>query len=315
MSDMKKYAFGIDIGGTTIKTGLFKTSGELLERWEIITRTEDSGKRILTDIADTVNGKILERNINKDDIEGIGLGVPGPVGQNGVVYKCVNLGWGVFNIEIELERLTGLKVKAGNDANVAALGEMWQGGGKGYRNLVMVTLGTGVGGGVIIDEKIVAGENGAGGEIGHLHMVDGETESCGCENHGCLEQYASANGIVRITRKYLASHSEETTLHSSPDLTSLGIFNAAKAGDAVAGKMVNRISEMLGKALAQIACVTNPQVFIIGGGMSKAGSFLIDLIQKYYKQYAFHAAGDTFFKEAELSNDAGMYGGVRMVLE
>lgn len=312
---MKEYGFGVDIGGTTIKMGLFTTTGDIVEKWEISTRTEENGKYILEDIAKAVEGKLAERKISKLDVEGIGMGVPGPVGDDGTVFKCVNLGWDVFNVEIELKSLTGLKVKAGNDANVAALGEMWQGGGKGYRNMVMVTLGTGVGGGVIMNEKIVPGSDGAGGEIGHLHMIDGETENCGCGNHGCLEQYASANGIARITKKYLAENNDESVLRSEAEITSLAIFNAAKAGDAVALKMVDEVADLLGKALSQIACVVNPQVFVIGGGMSKAGDILINAIQAHYKEYAFHACRETYFKVAELSNDAGMIGGVRLILE
>lgn len=312
---MREYAFGVDIGGTTIKMGLFTTIGDILEKWEIPTRTEDNGKYILEDIAKAVEDKLAEKEISKLDVEGIGMGVPGPVGDDGTVFKCVNLGWGVFNVEIELKGLTGLKVKAGNDANVAALGEMWQGGGKGYKNMVMVTLGTGVGGGVIINEKIISGSGGAGGEIGHLHMIDGEMESCGCGNHGCLEQYASASGIARVTKKYLAENNDESVLRNEAKITSLAIFNAAKAGDVVALKMVDYVADLLGKALSQIACVVNPQVFVIGGGMSKAGDILIDAIQTHYKKYAFHACRETYFKVAELSNDAGMVGGVRLILE
>lgn len=312
---MKQYAFGVDIGGTTIKMGLFTTTGDLIEKWEIPTRTEENGKNILVDIAGAIEDKLKEKEISKLDVEGIGIGVPGPVGEDGTVMKCVNLGWGVFNVEIELQGLIGLKVKAGNDANVAALGEMWQGGGKGYKNLVMVTLGTGVGGGVILNEKIIAGSDGAGGEIGHLHMIDGEKEECGCGNHGCLEQYASANGIARVTRKYLEEHDDKTSLRSLDAINSYTIFKEARAGDAVALKMVEEVAALLGKGLAQIACVVNPQVFVIGGGMSKAGDILIEAIQKYYQKYAFHASRDTYFKLAELSNDAGMYGGVRLILE
>ena len=208
---MKKYAFGVDIGGTTIKMGFFETTGELLEKWEIPTRTEDNGVNILPDIASEIDKKLGEKSIDKSDVEGVGVGVPGPVDEDGTVFRCVNLGWGVFNVQIELNRLTELKVKVGNDANVAALGEMWQGGGKGYKNIVMVTLGTGVGGGVIINEKIVAGSDGAGGEIGHINMKENEKEACGCGNHGCLEQFASATGILRTTKKFLEEHPDAET--------------------------------------------------------------------------------------------------------
>lgn len=313
---MKKYAFGVDIGGTTVKMGLFETMGTLLDTWEIPTRTQENGRYILPDIADAIEAKMEEKNISRLDIEGIGMGVPGPVSPDGTVLKCVNLGWGVFNVEEELNRLTGFKIKAGNDANVAALGEMWQGGGKGYKNLVMVTLGTGVGGGVIIDEKILPGAVGAAGEIGHIPMRDDETETCGCGKKGCLEQYASATGIVRLTRRYLEAHKDEDVQTMlKDDYTAKDIFDAAKLGDKVALAMVDEVGLMLGKALASIACVVNPEAFVIGGGMAKAGEILLNVIRKYYTEYAFHAARDTVFKEAELSNNAGIYGGVRLVLE
>ena len=312
---MKKYAFGVDIGGTTIKMGFFETTGELLEKWEIPTRTEDNGVNILPDIASEIDKKLGEKSIDKSDVEGVGVGVPGPVDEDGTVFRCVNLGWGVFNVQIELNRLTELKVKVGNDANVAALGEMWQGGGKGYKNIVMVTLGTGVGGGVIINEKIVAGSDGAGGEIGHINMKENEKEACGCGNHGCLEQYASATGIVRTTKKFLEEHPDAETELNAKTVTAKDIFDCAKNGDEVAEKMVDRTAKILGRGLSQIACVVNPQVFVIGGGMSKAGSVLIEKVQNYYQQYAFHAARNTYFKVADLGNDAGIYGGVRMILD
>lgn len=313
---MKKYAFGVDIGGTSVKMGLFETCGNLLDTWEIPTRILENGKFILSDIAEAVDLKLKEKNISKHDIEGVGMGVPGPIGPDGTVLKCVNLGWGIFNVEQELEKLTGLKVKAGNDANVAALGEMWQGGGKGYKNIVMVTLGTGVGGGVVIDEHILAGINGAAGEIGHIPMRDDETEACGCGKRGCLEQYASATGIVKMTRKFLDENLEmESALRNMADYTAKDIFDSAKEGDKAALVMIDEVAIMLGKALATIACVVNPDVFVIGGGMAKAGNILLDAIRRHYMEYAFHAACGTVFKAAELSNNAGIYGGVRLVLE
>ncbi|MGN0293568.1 MAG: ROK family glucokinase [Lachnospiraceae bacterium] len=313
---MKTCAFGVDVGGTTIKLGLFSTGGKLMESWEIPTRTENGGVNILNDIAEAVGKKLEEKNISGQDVEGIGMGVPGPVGPDGTVFKCVNLGWDVFNVEQQLSSLTGLKTKAGNDANVAALGEMWQGGGKGHRDIVMVTLGTGVGGGVIIGGRILAGINGAAGEIGHIPVREDETEPCGCGKCGCLEQYASANGIVRITKRYLAAHPEaESSLRTMEHVSSKEIFDEAKKGDEVALAMVDEVGHLLGKALASIACVVNPEAFVIGGGMSKAGPILIEAIRREFKKQAFHASRETEFKLAELGNSAGMYGGVRMVLE
>lgn len=312
---MKKYAFGVDIGGTTIKMGFFETNGTLLDTWEVPTRTQENGKYILTDIAEETEKKLKEKSISSLDVEGIGMGVPGPVGADGTVFKCVNLGWGIFNVEEELKRLTNLKVKAGNDANVAALGEMWQGGGRGYKNLVMVTLGTGVGGGIIIDEHILPGTNGAAGEIGHMPMKDNETETCGCGKKGCLEQYASATGTVTMMKRYFKEHEQSESSLKNMDFTAKDIFDAAKAGDKAALETMDEVGIMLGKALASIACVVNPEVFVIGGGMAKAGDILLNCIQKHYTEYAFHAACDTHFKAAELSNNAGIYGGVRLVLE
>ena len=266
---MSTYAFGVDIGGTTIKMGLFTTEGELLEDWEIPTRTENGGSHILSDIAEAVEQKLKEKDLSGLDIEGIGVGVPGPVGPDGTVFKCVNLGWDVFNVEQRLHSLTGFKCKAGNDANVAALGEMWQGGGKGHKDVVMVTLGTGVGGGIIIGGRILAGINGAAGEIGHIPMYDDDPETCGCGKRGCLEQYASANGIVKITKRYFDAHPDAvSTLKDIPALTSRIIFDEARKGDQTALEMVGQVGYLLGKALAGIACVVNPEVFVIGGGMS-----------------------------------------------
>lgn len=175
---MKKYGFGVDIGGTTCKIGLFETTGVMIEKWEIPTRTDNHGENILSDVTDSVMGKMAEKGISKEDVQGVGIGVPGPVTAEGVVQKCVNLGWGVFDVVKEMTEKTGLHIKVGNDANVAALGEMWQGGGKGRKNMIMVTLGTGVGGGIIVDGKIVAGSHGAGGEIGHMTVNTEETEQC-----------------------------------------------------------------------------------------------------------------------------------------
>ncbi|MEE1086067.1 MAG: ROK family glucokinase [Schaedlerella sp.] len=305
---MKNYGFGVDIGGTTVKIGLFKIDGTMLEKWEIPTNTTNGGVSILDDVAASVLSKIEERGIEKEDVLGIGLGVPGPVDDDGVVHKCVNLGWGVFNVEKTLSEKTGFLVKAGNDANVAALGEAWQGGGKGYKNVVMVTLGTGVGGGIILNGKILAGANGAGGEIGHIHVNDEETDTCGCGNKGCLEQYASATGIVRMAKKKLADETRETVLKEKTPLTAKDIFDAAKTGDEVAAELVEKLCDVLGTTLARISCVVDPEVFVIGGGVSKAGEILTEGSAKYFDIHAFHACRGCKITLATLGNDAGMYG-------
>lgn len=310
---MKKYIFGVDLGGTTVKMGLFLSSGELLHTWEIPTRTEKGGKYILGDIADSVIETLREREISKDDVEGIGIGVPGPVGADGTVFKCVNLGWGVFNVADRLQELTGLKVKAGNDANVAALGEMWQGGGKGCHSIVMITLGTGIGGGIILNGEILSGTNGAAGEVGHIPVWDDETEMCGCGKRGCLEQYGSATGIVRVAKRYLKAHDEPSILRQYDDFTAKEVCDAAKENDAIAIEILDLVGKTLGKALACISCVVNTEAFVIGGGVSRAGSILLDPIEKYFKEYAFHASRDTEFKLATLGNNAGIYGGAKMI--
>lgn len=311
---MKTYGVGVDIGGTTVKLGLFRTDGELLDKWEIPTCKENGGSQILPDVAASIKEKLTEKGIDGADVQGIGVGVPGPVTPEGVVRKCVNLGWGVFNVEDTLGELTGYPVKAGNDANVAALGEMWQGAGKGANNIVMVTLGTGIGGGVIIDGHIVAGATGAGGEIGHLPVNDKETLVCGCGKKGCLEQYASATGVVTLTKRALAASDRQSSLRELAEVTAKDLFDAAKAGDALALEVMEQFGEILGKGLASVACVVNPELFVIGGGVSKAGTVITDVVQKYYVPYAFHACREAQFKIAELGNDAGIYGCVKMIL-
>ena len=312
---MKKYAFGIDVGGTTCKIGFFETSGKLIDKWEIKTNTENNGAAILSDIAQAVDNKLAQEGISKDDVQGAGIGVPGPVKSNGVVNRCVNLGWGVVNVEEELGNLTGLKVKAGTDANVAALGEMWQGAAKGCKDVIMVTLGTGVGGGIIVDGKVVAGFNGAGGEIGHITVNHDEIEACNCGQYGCLEQYTSATGIVRVAKRKLAKTNDETTLRSFAELTAKDVFDEAKAGDAVALGLVDEVCGILGATLSNIACVVDPEVVVIGGGVSKAGNILIESIQKHFVETSFHACRNTKFVIAGLGNDAGMYGCVQMLLD
>lgn len=312
----KTYAFGVDLGGTTIKMGFFKTDGQLIDMWEIPTRKEENGKFILEDISNAINKKLEEKAVSKDDVEGIGLGVPGPVGEDGTVFRCVNLGWGVFNVEKSLSKLTNLKVKAGNDANVAALGEMWQGGGAGYKNIVMITLGTGVGGGVIQNGRVIAGANGAAGEIGHICVNDDDTTTvCGCGNTGCLEVYSSATGIVRSTKRYLEQNPDvKTCLRDFDNIEAKDIFDSAKNGDKVALEQVELVGKYLGKGLTYVACTLNPEAFVIGGGMARAGEILMESIRRNFKQKVIYACRETEFKQAKLGNNAGIYGGVFMLL-
>ena len=311
---MTAWCFGIDLGGTSVKCALFQTDGTVEEKWEIKTRVENEGKEILPDIAKTILAKMEEKKIAKEDVAGVGIGIPGPVDENGEIACAVNLHWGRKNIEKELAELTGLVVKAGNDANVAALGEMWKGGGQGSKNLILVTLGTGVGGGIIVNEKMVTGAHGAGGEIGHASVEMEEEEACNCGNKGCLEQYASATGIARLARRAMASGQEESVLRSMENVTAKDVFDAYKDGDALAAKVVDQFARYLGNALAIFSCVADPDVIVIGGGVSKAGQVLIDCVEKYFRQYAFTACKDTKIKLATLCNDAGIYGAAKLIL-
>lgn len=308
-----KAFFGVDLGGTTVKMGLFEEEKGLLEKWEIVTRTEDNGSHILDDIAASITEKMQENTLNREDILGVGIGVPGPVDKDGVVFCCVNLGWENYPVEKELEKRLGMPVKAGNDANVAALGEMWQGGGRGCRNVVMVTLGTGVGGGIILDGEIWPGNHGAAGEIGHMSVVYDETEVCNCGKKGCLEQVASATGIVKEAKKILAASDQPSVLRSLEAITAKDVFDAAKEGDKLAAAVTEKLGEYLGIALSHVACVVDPEIFVIGGGVSRAGEVLIQLVQKYYREKAFSGIKDIRFALAQLGNDAGIYGAARLI--
>ena len=314
---MAKKCIGIDIGGTTVKLGIFKTDGSLLEKWEGPTRKEEGGRYILPDVASAILAKLQEMEIAKEDVAGAGMGVPGPVMPDGYVEVCVNLGWKDMNPQQELERLLGgIPVRSGNDANVAALGEMWQGGGKGYSDIVMVTLGTGVGGGVIIDEKIIAGKHGLGGEIGHIHVRDGEKEHCNCGGVGCLEQVASATGIAREARRTMAALDGPSDMRTFGEaITAKDVLDCAKAGDAMANMVMETVGRYLGIALAQVALTVDPEAFVIGGGVSKAGQFLIDVIERYYQQYTTISSKKALLALAKLGNDAGIYGAARLVLD
>ena len=311
-----KYVFGADIGGTTVKLGFFDEKGELLDKWEIPTDKTDHGANILGDVCKSIQDKMAEKNITASDVIGVGVGAPGAVNEDGVMTGgAVNLGWPVFNLREAMEaKLGGIKVVAGNDANVAAFGEMVKGGGKGYKNVVAVTLGTGVGGGVIIGGKLITGSTGAAGEIGHIKVDDVETEKCNCGHTGCLEQFASATGIARLARKRLAADDKPSVLRSAEFLDAKAVFDAVKAGDEVAIEVAKEFGRYLGKGLAVIADVVNPEIFVIGGGVSKAGDILLSFVEPKFKNTAFPPCSGSKFALATLGNDAGIYGCAGMVL-
>ena len=308
---------GVDVGGTSVKMGLFEVTGELLHKWEVGTRKEEEGRYILDDVSASILEKLEELNISIDQIQGAGLGIPGPVLPNGYVEVCVNLGWRDRYPERELsELLHGLPVKSANDANVAALGEMWQGGGKGYHDNVMVTLGTGVGGGVIIDEKIVSGRHGLAGEIGHIHVRNDETETCNCGGVGCVEQVASATGIAREARRMMESKDTLSSLRGyGSQVTAKNVLDAAKAGDPLALEVMEVVGHYLGLCLSQVAMTVDPEVFVLGGGVSKAGQFLIDIVNKNYEKFTPISKNKGSIVLATLGNDAGIYGAARLILD
>lgn len=311
---MVKLCFGVDVGGTAVKVGLFSSEGKLMDKWEFATRKTENGKDIIKDVAIFIQDKIKEKKIEKQDIVGIGIGLPGPVKENGEAQELPNLGLGHFNIETELQTLTELKVRAANDANVAALGEQWQGSGKGYNDMVLITLGTGVGGGIILHGTILAGSNGAAGEIGHIYVNEEETLHCGCGKRGCLEQYASATGIVKLAKAKLQSSEEPSPLRQYETVSAKAVFDHAKNGDQLSLEVVEDACRYLGIAASHIAQVIDPEAFVIGGGVSRAGEILTETVKKHYETNVMNALKNKDFKLATLGNDAGIYGCARLIL-
>ncbi len=306
--------FGVDVGGTSIKIGIFNEDDVLEYKCEIPTDKQNNGDGILKDICNKLDDILKNRALKREDVKGIGIGLPGPVTNDGRILGCVNLGWGTFNIEEKLSKMyDGVLVKAGNDANLAALGEQRYGGGIGHNNIVMITLGTGVGGGIILDGNIITGTNGAAGELGHMLVEHQEEDTCGCGKKGCLEQYASANGVVRIAKKYIKETTIESPLREKEDFSAKKVFDFAKGGDKLALKVTENMGKYMGMALAATASVINPDCIVIGGGVSKAGEFLIDIIEKNFLEQAFTPCRNVYFHLAKLGNDAGMYGGFCLI--
>ena len=313
---MNSYVFGVDIGGTTVKLGLFSGTGELLEKWEIPTDVQDNGTRILPDVVRSISDKMAQKDIAAEQVAGIGFGFPGPVTAEGVVTHCDNLGLSRLDVKATMAQLMpGVgNIAVENDANVAALGELRQGGGKGYNSAVMFTLGTGVGGGVVLDGSIYSGTNGAAGEVGHLTVELDETVPCGCGKCGCLEQYASANGIVRLAKRMLAACDTPSQLRQMDSFTAKDVCDLARDGEEMASAILDRCAQYLGLAMSYVSCTVDPQVYIVGGGMSRAGTILTNAIQKHYRKFAYHPSKQTPVVLAELSNDAGICGCAGMIL-
>ena len=293
---MDKKCIGVDVGGTSVKLGLFEEDGSLIRKWEVKTRKEEDGKYILPDVAASIRAVLEEEHISMEQVKGAGMGVPGPILPDGSVEVCVNLGWHNVNPQKELSDL--------------------QGGGKGYRDIVMITLGTGVGGGVILDQKMISGSHGLAGEIGHIHVRDEEEEHCNCGGVGCLEQVASATGIAREARRKMAACDTPSVLRQFGDeVTAKDVLDAAKAGDQLADEVLEVVCRYLGIALAQASMIVDPEIFVIGGGVSKAGQYLIDRIYGHYEHFTPISKNKARIALATLGNDAGIYGAARLILE
>lgn len=301
------YRLGVDIGGTTCKLGWFEEPEKLLASWEIPTRRENNGAGILPDISRSIEEFFQKEGIDPAQVRGIGVGVPGPVTETGKVGIVTNIGWRNLDVAGRLQELTGLPVQVQNDANMAAMGELCFGGAKGKHSLVMLTLGTGVGGAVISGDRIISGTNGAGGELGHICVNPKETVVCGCGKKGCLEQYASATGMVRLMKKRL-DETEDASLLRDTEITAKAIWDAVQKEDAVAEQVAEEAAYYLGQVLAAVAVTVDPEIILLGGGVSKAGEALLSRVRSAYRTQTFHACRETPIELAKLGNSAGIYG-------
>lgn len=307
----KNLIFSIDLGGTTSKLAIMTLIGSVIKKWEIPTIKEENGKFIVPNIFHSFETTATMLNLQKDQFLGVGMGAPGPVLKDGSISKAVNLGWNHYPLKQELEQTFSLPAYVANDANCAALGEMWQGAGSGLSDLVCVTLGTGVGGGIIVDGHIVNGISGGGGEIGHMTVQHNHGFACNCGKSGCLETVASATGVVNLAMEKL--NSEKVTIlrdiyEREGKLTAKHVFDIAKE-DEIAREVVDQVGYYLGYALGTLSTILNPEAFIISGGVSKAGNILLDAIRKHVDQFAFPPTSkDTKLLLASLGNDAGIFG-------
>jgi len=312
---MAKKLLGIDLGGTTVKFGILTLEGEVQEKWAIETNILEDGKHIVPDIVASLKHRLALYNLTKDDFVGIGMGSPGAVDRDKkTVTGAFNLNWAsTQEVGSVIEAELGIPFAIDNDANVAALGERWVGAGANNPDVVFVTLGTGVGGGVIADGNLIHGVAGAGGEIGHIVVEPKDGFDCTCGNHGCLETVASATGVVRVARKLAEEYEGDSKIKAAIDngeaVSSKDIFDAAKEGDHFANTVVDKVSFYLGLASANISNILNPDSVVIGGGVSAAGEFLRSRIENNFQKFAFpQVRKSTKIKIAELGNDAGIIG-------
>lgn len=313
---MNTYYIGLDIGGTAIKIGLFDNNDELKQKTEIPTRLHLSGAHILSDSVEACSKLLDTEDVDWNSVQGIGVGVPGLVKDDNYIVRCVNLGWENVDLGKELYALTKVRnVRAINDAKAAALGEWWKGGHGQCSSAVMITLGTGIGGGVIMNGQIVNGAFGSAGELSHFPLVPDETEPCACGKFGHLQQYASAEGIVHQFCKKLRIENKPTILSNHENLTAKNIIDAAREEDKLAKEVFDDAVKKIAQTMAMVTSVIDPELFLIGGGMSKAGDFLIDAIRKEYRRCVILFSEDTRIEQAVLGNDAGIYGAVKYVMD
>ncbi|WP_218653556.1 ROK family glucokinase [Streptococcus pluranimalium] len=312
---MSKKLLGIDLGGTTIKFGILTEAGEVQEKWAIETNILEGGKHIVPDIVASIKHRLDMYGLTSDDFVGIGMGSPGAVNRDDkTVTGAFNLNWKeIQEVGSVIEKETGIPFAIDNDANVAALGERWVGAGANNPDVVFVTLGTGVGGGVIADGNLIHGIAGAGGEIGHMVVEPDTGFECTCGTVGCLETVASATGVVRVARRLAESYEGDSSIKAAIDngegVSSKDIFEAAQGGDNFANSVVDKVCFYLGLATANISNLLNPDSVVIGGGVSAAGEFLRSRVEANFKKYTFpQVRQSTQIKLAELGNDAGIIG-------
>jgi len=305
----RKIAVGVDVGGTAVKIGLFNYSGELITKDEIKTRHAN----VLNDTSEKIEKMLSENGINKADVTGIGIGIPGPV-VGGKVKHSVNLHWdNEVDVSDIMGKYTGIKTIVLNDANAAGLGEAWMGSGKDKQSMVLVTIGTGIGGAIVVNGEVLVGFNGSGGEIGHITVEKDSDRICNCGRKGCLENYASATGIVKTVQELVEKNNRSTVLNKH-DMSAKNIFAAAKKGDSIAIEAIDIFGRYLGKALANIAVTVDPEIIVLAGGVVKAGTIVSDIVEKYFQECAFKSIKDTRIVLAKLENDAGMYGAAKAVI-
>lgn len=308
-----RYGFGVDIFGEQIKIGFFEETGRLVEKWKIATPMKQQGNLILPAVAEEIELYMRKHHLLEEDIIGVGVGIPGPVNSFGMVNKCVNFGWGVFNIDRALSGHTGLHVKSSNITNLAAIGENWL--GMGSANMLFVAMNTGLGGAVVCNGQLVTGAHGGGGEFGHMVINKNETEHCACGKCGCVEQYVSPAGIMRVARRHLAASRMPSVLRNHRAFDYHTVVSAAASGDPVAKGIMEQVYDYAGQFLANVSCATNPDTIVLGGEFCRIGKPAVEGVAKYFKKYVFHANENVRFQLSVLGTDASIYGAFKMVLD